>query len=310
MKTDRIIRQSIILLICTMAVFVTLPALAWDQQAIDSADKFYRQGLTAYNMKHWSDAASNFEKSFHLIPHSMTAYMLSATYLESESPRKALRWADYAVSSKPKLEEPYVTGIREISDWARKSINDPYYTLTGKADGVNRPSKPHVKPPRPVLPQNSTLGIAPSTGTMAPPAPGNTMQPLIPAQPMPAGGQSDLQIKNVSIYPNPLVQSQVQLHMYRSYRMRVSIVNSGAPSPAFTVRTECNRNGMNYKLGETRVAPMASNQTIDAVYDIFPSSAGEGSCMMRTTVDADLQVNESDESPLSNSWDRAVTILP
>jgi len=130
-----------------------------------------------------------------------------------------------------------------------------------------------------------------------------------PAQPMPGRAQSDLQIRNVSIYPDPLVQSRIQLHMYRSYRIQVSILNGGASSPDFTVRTECNRNGMNHKLGETRVGPIPQSQTRDAVYDIFPSSAGAGGCIMRTTVDADRQVNESDESPLSNSWDRAVTIL-
>lgn len=127
--------------------------------------------------------------------------------------------------------------------------------------------------------------------------------------PIPGGSQSDLKITNLSIHPNPLVQSQIKLHMYRSYRIQVSILNRGASSPAFTVRTECTRNGLPYKLGETRVGPMSQNQTIDAVYDIFPSSAGAGSCMMRTMVDADRQVNESDESPLSNSWDRTVTIL-
>ncbi|HHD64920.1 MAG TPA: hypothetical protein ENK96_11315 [Desulfobulbaceae bacterium] len=184
MKTDRIIRQSVILFICTLAVFVTLPALAWDQQTIDSADKFYRQGLTAYNMKHWSEAASNFKQSFQVIPHSMTAYMLSATYLNLESPTEALRWAETATRIKPELQEPYITAVSKIIHWANTSKNDPYYTLTGKADEMNRPSNPHVKPPRPVLPQNSKLGIAPSTETMAPPAPGNTMQPLIPAQPI------------------------------------------------------------------------------------------------------------------------------
>lgn len=184
MKTDRSIRQSVTLLICTLTVSVTLPALAWDQQAIDSADKFYRQGLTAYNMKHWSEAASNFEQSFQVIPHSMTAYMLSATYINLESPTKALDWAETATRSKPDLQEPYVTAVREIIHWANSSKNDPYYIITGKADGMNRPSRPHVKPPRPVLPQNSTLGIAPSTVTMTPPVPGNAMQPLIPAQPI------------------------------------------------------------------------------------------------------------------------------
>ena len=183
MKTDRIIKQSLIMLICTLTVLVTLPALAWDESTIDKAESFYNHGIASYNMQHWSDAASNFEQSFQVIPHSMTAYMLSVTYINLESPAKALRWAETATRSKPELAEPYISGVRKIVDWARRSTNDPYYIMTGKADG-NRPSRPQIKPPRPTLPSNSTLGIASSTGTMAQPVPGNFMHPAMPAQPL------------------------------------------------------------------------------------------------------------------------------
>ena len=243
----------------------------------------------------------------------MTAYMLGATYIKLEKPGKALFWAETATSSKPDLQEPYISAVKQIKEWASKAENDLYYiVVTGKADGTetNRPSAPNDKPPKPPVPHTSNLGIVPSVVPIAPLVNGNSMQPLIPVQPIPGAGQSDLQIRNVSISPNPLVQSQIQLHMYRSYRVQVSILNNGAPSPAFTVRTECNRNGIHYKLGETHVEPILKNQTRDVFYDIFPGEAGAGGCLMRTTVDADQQVNESDESPLSNSWDRAVTVLP
>ncbi|WP_157633721.1 CARDB domain-containing protein [Thioflavicoccus mobilis] len=130
---------------------------------------------------------------------------------------------------------------------------------------------------------------------------------LVP--PHPGRRQSDLQVTNLSIHPDPVVQSQIKLHTYGFYRVHVSILNRGASAPAFTVRTECMRNDINYKPGETRVDSMQQGQTRDVGYDIFPSSAGAGSCMMRKTVDADRQVNESDESPLSISWGRAIKIL-
>ncbi len=62
-------------------------------------------------------------------------------------------------------------------------------------------------------------------------------------------------------------------------------------------------------LGEARVGQVKSPY-IYAVYNVFPSSAGAGDCTLRTVVDAEKNVNESDESPVSNIWDRKATILP
>jgi hypothetical protein len=50
----------------------------------------------------------------------MTAYMLSVTFLKMESPVSASDYATKAINSEPKLEEPYSTGVREITDWASK----------------------------------------------------------------------------------------------------------------------------------------------------------------------------------------------
>ena len=184
MKTNRGILRSVILFICTLALLVVLPASAQDEATINRAENFYQQGFSAYTMKDWLDAASNFEQSFRLIPHSMTAYMLSVTYLNRESPTKALQWAETATHSKPVLEEPYETSVGKIVDWARRSINDPYYTLSGKADEAGRPSRPQARPPRAALPQKNTLGLARSGVTAPPPVPGNFTQPPIPAQPL------------------------------------------------------------------------------------------------------------------------------
>lgn len=48
-----------------------------------------------------------------------------------------------------------------------------------------------------------------------------------------------------------------------------------------------------------RVAMMGS--PVFACFDIFPSSGGEGECVIRTIVDADNEVNESDEGASSNT---------
>ena len=48
---------------------------------------------------------------------------------------------------------------------------------------------------------------------------------------------------------------------------------------------------------------------IYAVYDVFPGSAKQGDCIVRTTIDADNEIQEPDESPTSNIWDRNSTIV-
>ena len=75
------------------------------------------------------------------------------------------------------------------------------------------------------------------------------------------------------------------------------------------MRTECIRQGRAITIGEARVGQLKSPY-VYAVYDVFPSSAGAGNCKLRTIVDADESVKESNESPISNIWDRSATILP
>ena len=177
MKTDRIIRQSMMFLMFTIVLVIVVPALAYNNATIEIAERYYQKGFAAYNMKQWSDAAWNFKESFQVIPHSMTAYMLSATYLYMESPQQALTYARKAINNEPGLKEPYVTSVREIADWANKSKDDPYYIIKGKADG-DRPLHPKHFPPQPDIPKSPKLGTASSLY-------GNVITPFHPATLLP-----------------------------------------------------------------------------------------------------------------------------
>ena len=117
-----------------------------------------------------------------------------------------------------------------------------------------------------------------------------------------AGGLPDLVIAMdrahyISIEPQPKygVQTGNVLHTYRSYRVTVLVSNFGAKTNAcFTVRTQCVRGNDVYTLGEGRIG-MSSGSVAYAVYDIFPSLAGTGACLLRTVVDADNEVQELSE---------------
>ena len=163
MKTDRVVKQSMTFLLFIIVMFFVLPALAYDDATIEKADKCYQEGITAFNKKHWSIAGRHFVDSFDYIPHSMTAYMLSVTFLKMESPDDALAYSRKAINAEPELEEPYLTGVREIADWANKAKDDPYYRVTGKADrwDEKKPASPKYRPPKPAVPQKRTLGIKP-----------------------------------------------------------------------------------------------------------------------------------------------------
>ncbi len=124
--------------------------------------------------------------------------------------------------------------------------------------------------------------------------------------------QVDLKLTNLAIIPPPegINGPKITLHAYRSYRVEVSIQRNGIGQVAdFKVRTECVRGGTPFLLGETMVSgPAGGGGKLGAVYDIFPSSAGYGDCLLRTIIDADNVVAESDESPLSNIWERQARI--
>ena len=128
-----------------------------------------------------------------------------------------------------------------------------------------------------------------------------------------ADAQQDLKIKNLEIYPNPegLTSPNIKLHASRSYRFIVTVLKNIAlqESSTFIVRTECLRDGNKLIIGENRVGD-SKGWHIYATYDVFPGEVGVGNCLLRTTVDANNEVQESDESPLSNVWDRSVIIVP
>lgn len=121
----------------------------------------------------------------------------------------------------------------------------------------------------------------------------------------------DLKIKNLEFDPKPagITEPRIQLGTNRSYRVIVTIQKTTAlpKGASFVVRTECIRNGKSVIIGESRVGD-SKGWNIYACYDLYPGEAGFGDCLLRTTIDADNEITESDGSAISNVWDRQATL--
>jgi hypothetical protein len=127
------------------------------------------------------------------------------------------------------------------------------------------------------------------------------------------GRLSELTFSRLHIEPRPQNDrlQRLELHMSRSYRVDFTVVNNGdVTTPEFMVRTQCVRNGKVYKLGEKQVTKLPSGMSVQNSYNIFPSSAGLGDCVMQTVVDADNRVPEQDESASSNIMESRVLVVP
>ncbi len=135
-----------------------------------------------------------------------------------------------------------------------------------------------------------------------------------PTPPVQGGHLSDLafNVLNMDPAPNMDDENQLQLYMNRSYQAKVTVVNKGdMDAPAFIVRTTCHRGDeSSYNLGEHIVSNLSSGDSVDVSYDIYPSKAGEGNCLLRTLVDADNSVPEDDESEASNIWENTAVMQP
>lgn len=147
-------------------------------------------------------------------------------------------------------------------------------------------------------------------------AEGSLSKELHPAPP-PGFASPDLVLENVEIYafpPDHEVPSsksgRLELHQYRSYRVILTIQNrSTVVAPPFNVAVTSTltgvggditvRNGGTKILGKARVGDLGRGR-IYACMDVFPGEAVAGEHDLLFVVDSDHEVNESDESPLSN----------
>lgn len=163
MKKDSIIKLTLLNTIFLLFLVIFPPVASYadqpDDETIAKADDYYKAGISAYENSSWSDAEKNFEASYNCFPHTLTAYMLSCTYIELEKPARALEYANKALEGKPKLEEPYRGGAIGIVNWANEAKEDPYYKISGKADDYSHPKSPITPPPKPATPKTDTSEI-------------------------------------------------------------------------------------------------------------------------------------------------------
>lgn len=126
---------------------------------IPEAEKYYKNGMDAFNGRRWGLAVENFRISYNLFQHSTIAYMISCTYIQLEEPGSAEDYANLALTVGPPLEEPYRTDAMTILRWAKDAKTDNYYLLIGKADdlGIIRPNSPTTQPPQASVPQYRRL---------------------------------------------------------------------------------------------------------------------------------------------------------
>jgi hypothetical protein len=125
---------------------------------------------------------------------------------------------------------------------------------------------------------------------------------------------SDLAFSMLKMEPEPEMDDgeRVKLNMSRLYKVKATIVNKGGTGASeFIVRTVCHRGGDNiYSMGEQSVSGLLAGSSFDVSYNIDPSKVGGGGCLLRTLVDADDQVVESDESESGNTWESMAVVLP
>jgi hypothetical protein len=125
---------------------------------------------------------------------------------------------------------------------------------------------------------------------------------------------SDLAFNVVKIDPEPELddEQRLKLHKSGSYKVIATIINKGGvDASGFIVRTVCHSDDENiYSLGEHGVTGLLAGSTFDVSYNIDLSKVEGGGCLLRTLVDADDQVVESDESKSGNTWESMAVVLP
>jgi len=152
--------------------FLSLSAVAYEDETIGKAEKSYQEGYSAFEKQLWWEATENFNESHSYIPIPRTAFYLSASYMELSHPEGALKFAQLALSGKPPLEERYRNEFRlekslrkearKIVVWANKEIKarkDSRQDVEFNAKADNPLRKFH-KPPKLRIPRKTTLGIA------------------------------------------------------------------------------------------------------------------------------------------------------
>jgi len=134
----------------------------------EKADQRFQKGLDAYNARKWSEAVGLFRESYGLVGHSMTSYCISCCYNQLADAEKALEFAKKTLADKPALQDPYLSGAREIRAYAEYVLDekkkDPDfigYTISVKADyagpQVPNPSLPPTISSQAPAPRDASL---------------------------------------------------------------------------------------------------------------------------------------------------------
>lgn len=156
--------------ICLMTSTNMVPASRG--QNTTTVEKLFQQGLEDYKGEKWEEAVVHFHNCYNFTRHSKVSYCISCCYNQLESAKKALEFAEKALSDKPPLEDPFLTGAQQIRSHAkyilnmRKETPGFRYTIKGGADdGFPEAPFPPLPPKMTVSPPPPTPKTRNLTGT-------------------------------------------------------------------------------------------------------------------------------------------------
>ena len=87
--------------------------------AQSSARELFLRGLRQYRQRLWANAAQEFNASYRVQRHSMTALYLAATHSRMRHFDQTIAYAADALRERPRLGEPYATDARNLITWAQ-----------------------------------------------------------------------------------------------------------------------------------------------------------------------------------------------
>jgi len=102
------------------------------------ANEYYQIGYQYFGRGEYTLAAKSFEDSFVAARNSLSAYMLSATYLELNNLKSAGYWARLAMEVRPPLAAIFMEAMRSVRSDLEKIEHAPaavlkgYHTIVGR----------------------------------------------------------------------------------------------------------------------------------------------------------------------------------
>ena len=114
------------------------------------ANSYFTQGHVAYKAKNYNNAAELLERSYSHLQHSLTAYLLAATYCKKEDKYETKKYCELARSLQPPLASNLTPKLDEALAWANSGSfeGDGGFRKSGEGSSSFRSTSSSTPPPK------------------------------------------------------------------------------------------------------------------------------------------------------------------